>query len=89
MNDTLFALIARFGDINIPLSDISEPYLGITPRTAEQQAKQEALPFPTFKVRGSEKSPTMVRAQDLASHIDSKLSEAKERWEEVNPQAIV
>jgi len=59
MNMT-FALLARFETPAVPLKEICKEFLGITPKTAEQKAKACDLPFPTFKTRDSERSPTLV-----------------------------
>ncbi len=82
--NTLFALLARFERTEIPLEDISLEFLGITPRTARQRANAAMLPFPTFKVRDSEKAPHLVRAQDLSEYIDKRYAQAREEWESVN-----
>lgn len=82
--NTLFALLARYESTEIPLEDISSEFLGITPRTARQRASAALLPFPTFKIRDSEKAPYLVRAQDLSEYIDKKYKEAREEWESVN-----
>lgn len=84
--NTEFALLARFNTTDIPLKDICQEYLGITPKTAETKAKDQELPFSTYKLRDSQKAPTFVRAKDLAEHIDNQYEESKKVWKEVNLQ---
>lgn len=82
--NTTFALIARFESSTVELKQISQEFLGITPKTAEQKAKACDLPFPTFKLRESERSPTLVKLEDLGAFIDKQYKEAREEWESVN-----
>ncbi|GEK14307.1 pyocin activator protein PrtN [Aliivibrio fischeri] len=82
--NTQFALLARFGSTTIELKEISQEFLGITAKTAEQKAKACDLPFPTFKLRDSERSPTLIKIEDLGSYIDEQYQSAREEWESVN-----
>lgn len=74
------ALLIEFGGIDIPLSLVAEKYLDISPKRADELAAQYKLPFKTYRA-GSQKSPRMVNAQDLARHIDAmeKRAEAEHR----------
>ena len=81
--ETTFALLARFGSPFIPLEKISEEFLGLKPKKAESQAKACTSPFPTLKLRNSERSPTMVKIEDLAAHIDKKYAESQKLWHSV------
>lgn len=81
--NTNFALLARFESPFVQLKVISKEFLGITPVTAEAQAKACALPFPTCKLRDSERSPTMVKIEDLATYIDKKYEAAQQEWQSV------
>ncbi len=82
--NTTFALIARFEGTTVELKQISQEFLGITPKTAEQKAKACDLPFPTFKLRDSERSPTLINLKDLGEYIDQQYKAAREEWESVN-----
>ncbi|SJN60102.1 Pyocin activator protein PrtN [Vibrio ruber DSM 16370] len=82
--NTTFALLARFGSTTIALKDISQEFFGITPKTAEQRAKACDFPVPTFKLRDSERSPTLIKIEDLASYIEQRYQEAKNEWQLVN-----
>jgi len=80
---TTFALLARFGSPLVPLDKICEEFLGLKSKTAENQAKACTLPFPTLKLRNSERSPTMVKVEDLAAHIDKQYEESNKEWRSV------
>lgn len=86
--NTEYALLARFESPTISLKDISNEFFGVTPKTAEQQAKAGTFPIPTFKLRESERSPSLIHINDLAAHIDAKLAHGKEAWLAANPQAL-
>jgi len=81
--ETSFALLARFGTPLIPLEKICEEFLGLKPKTAESKAKAQALPFPTLKLRDSERSPTMVKVEDLGAYIDKKYEQSQKEWQSV------
>ena len=83
--NTNFALLARFESPFVQLKVISKEFLGITPVTAEAKAKACALPFPTCKLRDSERAPTMVKVQDLASYLDKQYQSAAQEWQSVQP----
>jgi len=79
-----FALLARFETPAVPLKDICQEFLGINPKTAEQKAKACDLPFPTFKTRNSERSPTLVNVADLGDYLNDQYSLGRKEWERVN-----
>ena len=83
MNMT-FALLARFETPAVPLKEICKEFLGITPQTAEQKAKACNLPFPTFKARDSERSPTLVSVTDLGKYLNEQYQIGRKEWERVN-----
>ena len=82
--NTNFALLARFGTPTVELKQVSQEFFGITSRTAEQRAKACDFPVPTFKLRDSERSPSLIKIEDLAAYIDKRHSEAMEDWLSVN-----
>lgn len=82
--NTNFALLARFGNPTVELKQVSQEFFGITSRTAEQRAKACDFPVPTFKLRNSERSPSLIKIEDLAAYIDKRHSEAKQDWLSVN-----
>lgn len=83
MNMT-FALLARYNTPAVALKDICKEFLGIEAKTAEQKAKACTLPFPTFKTRDSERSPSMVNVQDLGNYLQQQYESGKKEWERVN-----
>ncbi|ELI0636737.1 pyocin activator PrtN family protein [Vibrio harveyi] len=82
--NTNFALLARFESPTVELRQVCQEFFGITPKTAEQRAKACDFPIPTFKLRDSERSPTLVKIEDLANHIDRQYEQAKNEWLSVN-----
>ncbi|MCG7551967.1 pyocin activator PrtN family protein [Pseudoalteromonas sp. Of11M-6] len=82
MNMT-FALLARFNNPVVPLKEVCKEFFGVSPKTAEQQAKAGKLPIPTFKMRESERAPTLVNVTDLAEYIQSQYDNARTEWERV------
>lgn len=83
MNMT-FALLACFQKPAVPLKEVCQEYLGLLPKTAEQKAKAGTLPFPTFKVRDSERAPTMVNITDLGEYLQSQYEKGRNEWQSVN-----
>jgi hypothetical protein len=64
-----------------PLEDVCERWLNMSPKVAQQRAALHQLPFPTFRLSGSQKAPLLVDLRDLAGHIDQARECAKARWE--------
>ncbi len=85
--NTAFALMARFEGTVIPLKDISEEFLGITPKTANARANSKELEIPVFQLRVSTKAPYLVKVEDLAHYIDQCHKVAKEEWHSVRGTA--
>ncbi|MEG0000605.1 pyocin activator PrtN family protein [Comamonas sp.] len=82
MSFTHFALLAKFGDVNIPLEKCSLEYFGIAPRKANEKACLQDLPVPAYKL-GGQRSPWFVNAQKLADFIDKKMADAQNDWERI------
>jgi hypothetical protein len=78
-----FALLARFASPVVALKDISNEFLGLTPKTAEQKAKAQDLPFPTFKLRDSERSPSLVNVNDLATYMEGQYALSRKDWDAI------
>lgn len=78
-----FALLAEFGTADIPLERISEKYFGLKPDMAFKRAALNRLPVVAFRA-GSQKSPWLVSAADLAKHIDDQRERALKEWEKSN-----
>jgi hypothetical protein len=81
--NTAFALMARFESPTVELKEICLEFFGYTKNTAEQKAKACALPVPTFKLRDSERSPSLVKIVDLANYIDKCHQESKQDWDSI------
>lgn len=79
MSHTHFALLAQFGDVNIPLEKVCKPFFGMEPRKANEHACLQDLPVPAFKL-GGKRSPWLLDAQKLAEYIDKKKLEAENDW---------
>ncbi|MCJ8318739.1 MAG: pyocin activator PrtN family protein [Colwellia sp.] len=82
--NTNFALLARFETPVIELKQVCEEFFGIKPKTAEQKVKGCDFPIPTFKLRDSERSPTLIKIEDLANYIDKRYAEAEIEWKQVH-----
>lgn len=76
---TFEALVLKYGGIDIPLEEVAEEYLGIGPKKAQDYARLHKLPFPVYQA-SSQKSPRMVRADDLARYLDGRYNEARREW---------
>jgi len=74
-------LLEMFKAPAVPLAEISERYLNQKPRRARVLASLHQLPFPTFRLTPSQKSPLMVQISDLAAHIDAQHKQATSAWE--------
>lgn len=72
---TFFALLAEFGSAEIPLEAACDKYFGLDYKIARRRATAQLLPIPAYKT-GSQKSPWLVSAQDLAQLIDDRREEA-------------
>lgn len=82
--NTNFALLARFETPVIELKLVCEEFFGIKPKTAQQKVKGCDFPIPTFKLRDSERSPTLIKIEDLADYIDKRYSAAQNEWKQVH-----
>lgn len=84
--NTLFALMAEFETADIPLEKICEKYFGLSYKTAQSRAATQQLPIPVYKA-GSNKSPWLVSAADLAKYIDQLRAQARKDHEKINNAA--
>ena len=83
--NTNFALLARFESPIIELKDVCQEFFGITVKTAKQKIKREDFPIPTFSLIQSERSPVLLKVEDLAAFIDEQYKPAAEKWQSVRP----
>lgn len=76
------ALLACYEKPFIPLTEISEEFLGLAPRTAVDRARAGKLEIPTFRI-GNGKAPFLVDIGDLADCFEKKLKEARDEYQSV------
>ncbi|MBI6547827.1 pyocin activator PrtN family protein [Xenorhabdus lircayensis] len=81
--NTAFLLMAEFETSQIPLSNIAERYLKMSPGTAERKANEGKLDIPTYKLNDSQKSPRIVHVNDLAAYIDQQRARAVQELERI------
>ncbi|MDA0681404.1 MAG: pyocin activator PrtN family protein [Proteobacteria bacterium] len=83
MTPTYFGLLAEFGESEIPLDRVSEKYFGLSVPKAKRRACLQQLPVPAYRT-GSQKSPWLISAIDLAKHIDQQRHIASKQWANMN-----
>ncbi|MCH9693246.1 MAG: pyocin activator PrtN family protein [Gammaproteobacteria bacterium] len=83
MTPTYFGLLAEFGESEIPLDRVSEKYFGLSIPKAKRRACLQQLPIPAYRA-GSQKSPWLISAADLAKHIDQQRDIASKQWANMN-----
>ena len=83
MSPTYFGLLAEFGTAEIPLEKVCEKYFGLSVTKAKRRAGMQQLPIPAYRI-GSQKSPWLISAADLARHIDRQRQSATSQWEAMN-----
>lgn len=77
--NTLFALLAIYGGVNIPLDQCCEAFFALSPKKAAEAANRQALPIPAYRL-GSQKNQWFLDAKTLADYIDRKKAEAVQEW---------
>lgn len=82
--NTYFGLLAEFGTAHIPLELIATRYLGMTVENAKRAASLRQLPVPAIRL-GSQKSPWLVPAEDLAKYLDRLKEEARRETHGASP----
>ena len=82
---TLFFLMAEFGTGHIPLAKCAH-HFGLSAEEAKKAATKQSLPVPAFRL-GSQKSPWLISAEDLAGYIDEKRKLAEVDWDRINSTA--
>ena len=83
MNPTYYGLLAEFGESEIPLERVCEKYFGLSIPKAKRRACLQQLPVPAYRA-GSQKSPWLISAIDLAQHIDQQRRTAERQWQSMN-----
>ena len=54
--NTVFLLLAEFGQADVPVETVCSRYLGLDERQAKRQASLASLPFPVYRP-GTQKGP--------------------------------
>lgn len=81
------ALLIEFGGFDIPLNEVAEKYLGLSPAKANNYARLHKLPFPTFRAWSSQKAPRMVNAHELALYLDKQEKREQREYEALRAAA--
>lgn len=74
-------LLAVYKTPAIPVEKIAEEHFSMNGANAARAAALHRLPFPTFRLRDSQKAPLLVYVTDLAKHIDSQREDAVQKFE--------
>jgi hypothetical protein len=67
---TYATLLVEYGRTVVPLRELAETFLGMSPERASSLAKKGELDLPVFKTGGS-RSPWMLHLFDLSKRIDA------------------
>lgn len=78
---TIFALMTEFGTAHIPVTEVGKKYFGYSETEAKRAATNNQYPFPVFRA-GSNKSPWVVDAAELAAYIDQCRDKARQQYQE-------
>ncbi|WP_036566423.1 pyocin activator PrtN family protein [Oceanospirillum beijerinckii] len=87
MASTYFGLLAEYETAEIPLESICTKYFSISFSVAKNRANNQQLPVPAYKA-GTNKSPWLVSAADLAKYLDERKEQARREWEQMNRQHV-
>ena len=79
---TFFALMAEFGTAQIPVERCAALF-GLSSKKAEEYASRQKLPIPAYRL-GSQKSPWLVDAHQLAEYLDAIKEQARKDWERIH-----
>lgn len=88
MSPTEQQLHTHHGVHAVRLVDICTQYLAISPAEAKRRASLGTLPFPTFRLTASRKSPALVRLADLAELLDSAYEQGKKDWVQLQLEGV-
>lgn len=79
--NTFFAIMAEYGTAQIPVDRCAHLF-GLESKEATRRASLQRLPVPTFRI-GTQKSPWLVDANQLAKHLDEAKAHAQTEWDKV------
>jgi len=77
-------LLKMFGVEDIPLADVAERILKISPAHANRLANAMAFPFPVYKLDYSNKGKWFVHIDGLAIYLENKRWDAVEDWKKIH-----
>ena len=83
--NTTFLLLDEYGTGQIPL-DKSVHLFGLSAEEAAKRAGRQVLPIPVYRA-GTQKSPWLVDAADLAKHLDAMRARAQDSWKRIKASA--
>ena len=86
-NSTYFALMSEFGTAEIELELLCEKYFGLSFVYAKREATLQRLPVPVHR-GGTQKSPWLVNAADLAEHLEQRREKARRDWERIAGDSV-
>lgn len=78
---TLFALMAEYETVNIPLERVCHIF-GLGADEAAKRANRHKLPVPAYRA-GTQKAPWIVDANHLAEYLDDLKAKAADDWRRV------
>lgn len=67
---TALMLFARHEKALLPLDEICQEYLGLSPQEARRAVSKGELGVKAVQLRDSSKAPWLVHIDDLAAHVD-------------------
>lgn len=77
---TYFGLLAEFGTVHVPITELGKKYFGYSELVAKNNATKNKYPFPVFRVGQSEKSTWVADIADVANYIDKVKDKAKKEY---------
>lgn len=79
--NTFFAIMAEYETAQIPVERCAGLF-GLDPKEASRRASLQRLPVPAFRA-GTQKSPWLVDAKQLAEHLDAAKAKARAEWQKM------
>lgn len=79
--DLAFSLSTKFNHAPlIPVADVADEFLGLTPNTAKRKARNNELPFPVFRLSDSQKAPWLVTFEHFVAYVERVSKDSHEDW---------
>lgn len=69
----------EFGSTYLKLEDVAAKYLALEPKTANNKAASNDLPFPVFRLSGN-KSPWLISPKDFADYVEKTAIQARQAY---------